>query len=352
MNKESHLYFHSPCFDGIVSCVLAWDFLEATQGWVIQSVHAVNYDARPGWLLKKLNAPCGVVDFLYHPEASFWADHHLTTFLNEETKRHFEQRRNPWLIYDPQSDSCAKLLWNDLYHSLGYRNDRYKAMVEWADKIDSARYESVSEAILGDAPALRVNVSLEYKDEQKNGMEEYAETLVRLLRHQSLEEVSGSPEVLSRFEKARKLQENGLERFRKALAEKAAHLRHGEIVSIKESDFVVFDEESGIVVFKMDTGDVIFNRYTPYLLFPDARYSVGITQSSKGTAITAMRNPWREFPSVFLGRIFEEFRGGGHQRVGAVVLDEDRAIQAGSILQHVLDEIRREDSTRQGGAAS
>src|SRR5258706_7178548 len=98
MNKESYLYFHSPCFDGIVSCVLAWDFLEATQAWSIREVHAVNYNERPTWLSRKLDSPCAVVDFLYHPEAQFWADHHATSFLNEEVKRDFEQRKSPWLI--------------------------------------------------------------------------------------------------------------------------------------------------------------------------------------------------------------------------------------------------------------
>ena len=34
-----HLYFHSPCFDGIAAAVIAWDFLEATRDWE---------DPRPG----------------------------------------------------------------------------------------------------------------------------------------------------------------------------------------------------------------------------------------------------------------------------------------------------------------
>jgi hypothetical protein len=73
------LYFHSPCFDGIASAVLAWDFLEERSGWRTPALHPVNYDVRQTWLEKLLDRPAAVVDFLYHPDVEFWADHHLTS---------------------------------------------------------------------------------------------------------------------------------------------------------------------------------------------------------------------------------------------------------------------------------
>jgi hypothetical protein len=38
--------FHSPCFDGIVLAVLAWDFLKARARWVAPDLEAVNYERR------------------------------------------------------------------------------------------------------------------------------------------------------------------------------------------------------------------------------------------------------------------------------------------------------------------
>src|ERR1700730_12947447 len=175
MGNGAHLYFHSPCFDGIVSCVLTWDFLETCQDWSVEEIHSVNYDSKATWLSTSLSPKSAVVDFLYHPDAQFWADHHATTFLNEEVKSDFERRMSRWFVYDERSGSCSMLLWKHFANSFGYRNLRYENLVEWADRIDSARYTSVEEAIFGVNPALRINLSLAGRDGQ-----EYYRNLVKL----------------------------------------------------------------------------------------------------------------------------------------------------------------------------
>jgi len=319
MEKGAHLYFHSPCFDGIASCVLAWDFLETARGWRVEEIHSVNYDARPTWLATPLESPAAVIDFLYHPQAEFWADHHLTSFLTEDGKQDFERRRNPCLAYDSQSESCAMLLWNHLAGAFDYRNPGYESLVQWADKIDSARYASVDEAIFGRQAALRINLSLAGKDGAA-----YSGDLVRLLRLETLEHVAELPEVKARSQHAEAVIRAGLERF-------------GENSRL---------EPDGIVVFDVDSSDVVISRYAPYHRFPQARYSAGIVRSDEGAAITAMRNPWREFPSVPLGEIFEEFGGGGHERVAAVVLPSERAGHASVILDQIIGEIRKKETGR------
>ena len=325
MSEPAHLYFHSPCFDGISSCVLAWDFLEASRGWRIGELHSVNYDVRENWLSTALCGPAAVVDFLYHPQAEFWADHHLTTFLTDEAKDDFERRRNGLLTYDRQSSSCALLLWNHFLERFGYQNLRYKAMVDWADKIDSARYDSVDDAILGDAPALQIRSSLASKDGKK-----FSEELVRALRRDELDEVAQSPDVVRRASETEAMIQAGLDRF--------------EASSTLEAD--------EIVTFDVDSSDVMVSRYAPYHFYHDARYSVGVVRSTDGAAVTAMRNPWRDFPSLSLGKILEKFGGGGHQRVASVFLSGERASEAGSIRDQVLEEIRREDTAQTDSSAS
>lgn len=316
MTKKSTIYFHSPCFDGIVSAVLAWDFLEARQGWTAPTLHPVNYHLRERWLSSTLERPCAIVDFLYHHQAEFWADHHLTTFLDEDARMDFGRRKSQTLIYDQEAQSCAGLLWRHLEEAFDHRNDRYSEIVKWADKIDSARYESVSEAIFSSTPALRINVGMALGDS-----DQYCKGLVRVLRDNTLDQAAKLPEVKSRYERVQVLIEAGLNRLKKA-----ARLEHGEIV-----------------VFDVDSKGVIISRYSPYYFFPNARYSAGIVRWEGGAKITVMRNPWREFESVFLGRICEKFGGGGHQRVGSVSLRGEEASQASVLLNHILLEIRREE---------
>jgi hypothetical protein len=245
----------------------------------------------------------------------------LTTFVNEEARQHFERRKGRWLVYDEGSSSCALLLWDHFASAFGYRNPSYLTLVEWADKIDSARYDSVEEAIFGVSPALQIKMSLVLKDSRT-----LSENLVGALLRAPLEDVARTPEVVERFENARLMLEAGLSRFQKS----------------SRSD------DDGIVVFDVDASGVIVNRYAPYYFFPDARYSIGIVRSGNIATITAMRNPWREFPSAFLGRIFEKFGGGGHQRVGAVFLPENRIGEAPVVLTKVHQEIRNQDAVLVG----
>lgn len=314
------IYFHSPCFDGIVSAVLVWDFLEKRDGWVNPLLHTVNYGQRDSWLSESLEEPCAVVDFLYHPGARFWSDHHLTTFLDASAEAHFAARRDAWLLYDAGADSCAGLLWRRFHVDFGYRNSRYAELVAWADKIDAARYESVDEAITGTAPALRLALGL-----AAGSVGDYCEKLVRALRDRPIEEVANRPDALERYAKARALFDAGLDRFKRA-----ARL-----------------EGDDVVVFDVDATDALVSRYAPYYFYPHARYSVGITRLADSAKVTAMRNPWRDFPSVPLGRIAEALGGGGHQRVAAVLLQGKQAAQAGAVLCDFLAGIRKHE--RHGG---
>jgi hypothetical protein len=316
MSIQGHLYFHSPCFDGIVSAVLIWDYLENREGWDQISLHPVNYHLREEWLVSHLEEPSAVVDFLFHPQAAFWADHHLTTFLTEQARENFETRRGPALVYDPRAGSCAGLLWRHLADELGYHNLRYEQLVPWAEKTDSARYDSVQEAILSSSPALQISASLALADR-----EGYCEFLVDALRRMTLDEVVNLSEVRRRYEEVQALTGAGLARFEQK-------------VRVEDSEIVVFD---------VDSKGVIVNRYAPYYFFPNARYSAGIVRWEDGAKITAMRNPWREFESVQLGRIFEQFGGGGHQRVGSVVLKGARIAEATALLDRLVAQIKREE---------
>jgi hypothetical protein len=294
MKRNAKLLFHSPCFDGIASAVLTIDYLQNREGWGPIDVSPVNYDVRATWLQSGFEQPTAIVDFLYHPDAAFWADHHRSSFLTPAARRDFERRDHSRLIYDAKADSCAGLLWRHFLNAATYRNERFAELVEWAEKIDAARYASVDEALALDHPALRISASLAFTS---NGL---SERLVHELSKHSLYEVSELPDVRERFLEFRRRMVEGMERLRAA-----AHLREG------------------VIVFDVDASDVIVPRYGPYRFFPNALYSVGVVHSGDGAKVTAMRNPWIEFESVPLGDIFSRYGGGGHQRVASALVPAD-----------------------------
>jgi hypothetical protein len=310
MPEDLTVYLHFPCFDGVISAVLACEYLERKHGWKTGQIVPVNYSERETWTTRPLDKPAAVVDFLYHPDADFWADHHQTTFLTPELEADAKRRASASLLYDVGASSCAEVIWRKSFRFL--REPRFREMVEWARRIDGARYDSVEEAVLGDTPALRISFSF-----LRDSSAEYCRFLVESLRSKSLAEVAASQHVAKCYQSVRRALLSGQRLFRKA-----SRL-----------------EKDGIVVFDMeDTGKALLSRYAPYLDYPKARYSVGIMDSGDGAKITAMRNPWRRFRSVPLGQIFSHYGGGGHQRVASVLLKDRQEAQ--QTLGSILNDLR------------
>jgi hypothetical protein len=314
--RNATLYFHYPCFDGLVSAVLASEFLEKHDDWHVGEFQPVDYTLRDSWLSRELKKPCAIVDFLYHPQAEFWADHHQTSILTTAAKDDFQRRKSKFrLLFDARSRSCASLIFRHLRRSLSDK-PHLKEMAAWAEKIDSAQYSSVEEAILGDAPALRIARTLSAGDESGA---EYARYLLRQLRDHDLGYVAALAEVKSREDRVRRSILNGLESVK-------AKLR------LEPGDVAVFDARS--------RGDRVISRYAPYYFKPKARYSIAVVRSPGGIRITAMRNPWRRFRSISLGRAFAKFGGGGHERVGAVQLPADHRNRVRDVVESLLSEMQ------------
>lgn len=292
----THLYFHSPCFDGLISAVLMSDHLR-TIGRGRPELHPVNYDLNDTWVGLRLAQPAAIVDFMYHPDASIWFDHHATAFLTQDFERHYRARREPLVMFDRQSPSCAMLIWRQRLRMTGDHEGKVLA----ADLIDSARYESPQQAVFGDAPAFRLNASMAVGETA-----EYTSALVEKLQTLSLEQAAALPEVTSRYDEFLRLRDLGMRAFT-------------PVDDLRRHDGYVLTDD-GIVLFAVDGTEGLISRYAPFTAAPHAAYSLGATRNGDQTKITAMRNPWRHFESVPLGEIFSRFGGGGHQRVASTRL--------------------------------
>jgi hypothetical protein len=315
--RNATLYFHYPCFDGLVSAVLAWEFLEQHYGWTVWDFCPVDYTLRSSWLSTDLETPCAIVDFLYHPKAIFWADHHQTSMLTKAVEEDFQRRRShECLLFDPRARSCASLIFRHVRRSMAHK-PHFKEMVTWAEKIDSAAYSSVDEAILGDAAALRISRTLSMEDDA--GVD-YARFLLRELRNHDLSYVADLDQVKRREDRIRRSILSGLQSVKEKLR-------------VEPGEVAVFDARSN--------PNQVISRYAPYYFARNARYSIAVVRSPGTIRITAMRNPWRRFRSIPLGRAFARFGGGGHERVGAVQLPAAHRDRVDNVVESLLTEMRR-----------
>jgi hypothetical protein len=194
MTTQGHIFFHSPCFDGIASAVLACDLLELRAEWTDFKLHPVTYELRDSWLSTPLPPDSAVVDFLFHPFATFFADHHISSFV-DPSMRSIVSRGDPQtMVFDPKADSCAGLLWARHGHTLSRSGVDRSTLAHWADKIDSARYSSVEEALFSSAPALQLSWALSAVCEPA-----FVALLVPSLRRASLDEVASEPAVSAAY---------------------------------------------------------------------------------------------------------------------------------------------------------
>lgn len=314
--RAAHLYFHSPCFDGLISAVLVHDYL-GTRGYERVELHPVNYHLNDSWASTRLESPSAVVDFLYHPDAEIWFDHHGTTFLTGPFEEDYERRQGPLVAFDRQSPSCALLIWNGRLPLSG----DHEAKVLAADLIDSARYESPQQAVFGDAPAFRINASMAVGE-----TDDYTRFLVRQLLTTSLEATAALPEVADRYGRYRDLRDLGMKGF---VPSPNLETRDGYLLT-----------DDGILLFAVDGSEGIISRYAPFTVSPAARYSLGVVTNGDRAKITAMRNPWIEFASVPLGDIFKRFGGGGHQRVASTRLHGKNRAEAVSTLMEIRNALQ------------
>jgi len=271
-------------------------------------LHAVDYRKQAGWTKSRKPRPFAVVDFLYHPDAVFWADHHRTTFGAAAAPQNLGDDPERTRIYDQEAGSCAKLLWRELRSRFGFREPEYGDLVTWADRTDSARYASVRQALMPREPALLINLSLEFG---RSGR--YCEWLVDQLQRRDMRRVAASPEVMRRAARALEGTRTALEALR----------QQGEL-------------RDGVAVFNLAESSMRPNRYAPYWFHPDANYSAVLFRTSGGLKITAMRNPWKEFKGVTLGPLFARFGGGGHERVASLVMPKATSRAGGRLLDQIV----------------
>jgi hypothetical protein len=306
------IYLHKACFDGVASAAIAIWMLQRLKKEELIGMELVDYDVGRSWPMVPLDSGACVVDFLYHPDAVYWWDHHETSFFDAKLQRHYEKRRSATMLWDPNMPSCAGLIAN-CASQLGERPPSHLLdTVHWADKLDSASYDSAEEAVQNKSAARQIALSF-----RVDSSLEYHRLLIRSMQNLRLDEIVKSPPFRERSVEA-------LQRYSKGL-----ELMHEN--SRLEQDIVLYD---------LTLGSEIVDRMMPFFLFPEANYSLGIWRNPDQTKVTCNASPWRKPSGPNLGRVFAQYGGGGHRDVGSVILPRKSDTSAEKLLREIADAIQ------------
>jgi hypothetical protein len=321
MSETLQILYHGNCLDGVLSAaILSRFFLDGPHRGARMSFRAMAHSSTDPFgadheatLWADINA---VVDFRYSPSPrlTWWCDHHATAFLRPGDRDHFEADTTGRKHFDPAAPSCAGLLRRWLVERHGLDARLFADHVRWADLIDGARFESPEQAVELREPALQLMALLEAAPG-----EDLVDELISLLAQGDLEGAHRSVRIQRALEPV-------LQEHRRAIALFKDRLQ----------------VERGVATFDL-TEDAIegFNKFIPYYLNPDIRYTVGLTCSPRRAKVSLGSNPWnRPQPLVDLGALCQRYGGGGHAVVGAITLPCAALPEARRAFQEVVEVLR------------
>jgi len=98
----------------------------------------------------------------------------------------------------------------------------------------------------------------------------------------------------------------------------------------------------GVIYFDITDLDIDgYNKFIPYMLYPDARYTVSVLASPARAKISIGSNPWNpDAAEDNLASLAEQYGGGGHPRVAAISLDPGEIERAKQVAKEIAEKLR------------
>lgn len=312
------VFFHDKCFDGAASASLFARFYRERIRDGAEFVFS-GLVHRAGALFDESQFDGdenAIVDFKYStsPRVTWWFDHHQSAFLTSQDAEHFEQQQSNRKFYDPDFKSCTKLIATVAEQRFGFDPLPVTDLVEWAEIIDGALYPDAQTAVEMREPAMKLTMAIEATQDRQ-----FLQQLIPMLAYCPLAEIVVEPFVAALLPPL-------LERHRKSIEvlRERSECKHGTVFF----DVTGYDLEA-------------YNKFIPYYLHPQCRYSVGLSRSSFRNKVSVGSNPWaKDGDMVNLAAICERYGGGGHARVGAISFDPDQVERARQAAQEIVEELR------------
>lgn len=312
------LCFHDRCFDGTASAALFYRFYRermdaAAEFHFTGMTHRASQPWEDGLFDGDENA---IVDFKYSssPRLTWWFDHHQSAFLTPADAEHFRTHRGPHMFYEPDYKSCTKLIATVTSEKFGFDTRSLAELIHWGDIIDGAQYPTPQSAVELTEPATRLALVIEAAPE--NGL---PAKIIPELAYRPLAEVIQLPMVAAHLEPL-------LERHRKSIA------------ILRERS----ESRDGVVYFDVADLDLEgYNKFIPYLLHPEAVYSVSVSASPVRAKVSLGTNPWNQAAATKnLASLAEQYGGGGHAKVSAISFEAGDVERAREVARKLAAALR------------
>ena len=311
------LCFHDRCFDGTASAALFYRFYRETFDSKAEfQLSGMTHKAKHPWGEELFDGDENViVDFKYSnsPKVTWWFDHHQSAFLTPADAEYFKRFPGKHMYYDPEYKSCTKLIATVTHEKFGFDTKPLADLIHWGDIIDGAQFPTAQSATELTEPATQLALVIEAAPD-----EGVPAKLIPELAYRPLGEMVKLPIVVKYLVPL-------LERHRKSI----------EILRER------CESKDGVVFFDVSDLDMEgYNKFVPYLLHPEAVYSVSVSASPVRAKVSLGTNPWNQATAdQNLASLAEKYGGGGHQRVSAISFeptDLARAKQAARDLVAIL----------------
>jgi hypothetical protein len=312
------VFYHGKCFDGTASAALFSRFYRERirQDAEFEFMGLVH---RAGALFNEadfIGDENVIVDFKYSasPRITWWFDHHQSAFLTPEDAEHYRKSDKSHKFFDPSYQSCTKFIADVAERKFGFDPRPVAELVEWADIIDGARFDSPEQAVEMAQPAMKLTMTIESTNDPT-----YLPRLIPCLVQEPLGKVLQEPFVAELLPPLLERHRNSIDIIR----------QHSEC----RQRTIYFD----ITDYDLEG----YNKFIPYYLHPRSLYSVGLSSSSFRVKVAVGSNPWtKRTDMVNLAQICERYGGGGHARVGAISFPVDRAGDARQAAAEIVRELR------------
>lgn len=311
---------HGHCFDGMASAALfTWLYRSLEGPNSSFAYHACDYGpgeggVPSGWLNGDENA---ILDYRYSPakSLSWYFDHHATAFQGAGDREHYDGRKALRGAYDPAYSSCTKLIADAARRDHGLEPPEHmRGLIEWADRIDAARFADVREAVDRADPVLQLMTVVEH-----HGHTHFVAILVPRLLSRPVEEVALGDDVQSLYAPLAKKRAG-------ALAEIEARARLVGRVALCDLSEVPTE---------------VIEKFAVYGLFPEALYAVTVTRTPSKLKVSVGYNPWSAAPRAHdIGVICRRHGGGGHPVVGAFARPVDKLEETRALAAAVVEELQ------------